>query len=198
MPHEHSILPRLCPRRGPEKRSTSAGLVGGMSGRAPSARGGVGAAPLLHVHAARFILVPVEVPAVSHEGSEDPDRPAPWVLPVCVQLGSQPQEHGVSRRGYQLVQIRPHEPASGAQSGVAVAEGSGVDVPGLQDDPRPGPERRDQYQTIPTCRRGMRRRACGLAPGEEGDETGSPLAQAGVVHEILNSIDDIKIIDVLV
>jgi hypothetical protein len=57
-----------------------------------------------------------------------------------------------------------------------------MDVPGLRHDPRPGPERRDQYQTIRTCRRGTRRRACGLAPGGEGDEAGSPLRKLGVVH----------------
>ena len=43
----------------------------------------------------------VPVPAVSNEGSGDPDRQAPRVLPVCVQLGARPQEHGVPRRGDQ-------------------------------------------------------------------------------------------------
>ena len=117
----------------------------GMSERAPSARGEVRAAPLLHLVSG---------------GGEDPadDRGLRTVLK-------------------DLLGLRLPE-------GRSDAEGPGMDVPGLRDDPRPGPERRDQYQTIRTCKAtDQRRRACGPAPGGEGDDSREARSRKrGVVH----------------
>jgi len=51
------------------------------------------------------------------------------------------------------------------------AQGPGMDLPDLRDAPRPGPERRNQHQTVCTLRYGTCRRACGLAPAGEGDDS---------------------------
>jgi putative transposase len=64
--------------------------------------------------------------------------------------------------------------------------------PELRYSPRPRHQRGNQYQEVrparsKSCRgirRGTRRRACGLAPDGEGDETGSPARKRGVVHLI--------------
>jgi hypothetical protein len=57
-----------------------------------------------------------------------------------------------------------------------------AEVPAVSHEGSEDPERRDQYPKLRTCRCGTRRRACGLAPGGEGDEAGSPLRKRGVVH----------------
>ncbi len=82
---------------------------------------------------ARIVCCGLPLPGVSNRRLSSLYRQAPWVLPVCLQPGTRPQEPDLSERWGEPVRVRPHQQTPVTQGRVSLVIGGQFPVPATVD-----------------------------------------------------------------